>query len=131
MALDRHDFEQGILRVGDLLISPSTNLLDLEGQYAAKGETSSSVSYTLRQTVSFAGVAMTVRCLFRQARLAQVTLSPVNAAGPRDAWDLSRAFLEALMGCTDKTYPWGRVETRLFPDYHDDYHGGDVYITYF
>ena len=130
MALDRTDFEGGVLRVGDLLLSPRTNLTELEGQYATKGETSGSVSCTLRQTLSFAGIVMTVRCLFRQDRLAQVTLSP-RAAGPQEAHGLSRAFLEALMGCTDKTYPWGRVETHLFPDYHDDYHGGDVYITYF
>ena len=131
MELDRHDFSRGILRVGDLLISPRTYRSELEGQYAARGETGGSVSYLLLRTVSFAGVAMTVRCLFRRDRLAQVTLSPADAAGPREAHGLSRAFLEALMGCTDKTYPWGRVETRLFPDYHDDYHGGDVYITYF
>lgn len=131
MELDRNDFSRGILRAGELLISPRTTAAALEGRYAARGETSGSVSYTLRRTVSFASVAMTVRCLFRRDRLAQVTLSPADAAGPREAHGLSRAFLEALMGCTDKTYPWGRVETRLFPDYHDDYHGGDVYITYF
>ena len=131
MELDRNDFSRGVLRAGELLISPRTTAAELEGRYAARGDTSGSVSYTLRRTVSFAGVTMTARCLFRQGRLAQVTLSPMDAAGPREAWDLSRAFLEALMGSTDKTYPWGRVETRLFPDYHDDYHGGDVYITYF
>ncbi len=40
-------------------------------------------------------------------------------------------FLRPLIGRGNVArFPWGEVTTWLEPDYHDDWHGGDIYITF-
>ena len=82
---------------------------------------------------------MRVYCTFRKGRLEQIDLHPVKekkregyfeAIELEEDYELSCRFLESLIGCRQKKYDWGTIETYLTPDYHDSYHGGDVYMTY-
>ena len=136
------DLEKGIVRLGGVRLSADTTAAELE---ALSRDPDQGVRrrqdwlYSFDGVICAGGVAMRVYCSLRDGRVEGIDLNPVKekkgqgyfeAAELEEDYDLSCRFLEALMGCTCKKFDWGTIETYLYPDYHDSYHGGAVYMTY-
>lgn len=146
MYVEKEQLEKGILTVGEIAVSPRTTPAEFLALYQNNKDLFTSVNlwkntsfFGLRQPVSVGDISMRVYCHFDADRLERIELHPLrapNSAGYFEAEELRKdyaqscRFLEQLLGCTAKAYPWGKIETYLYPDYHDSYHGGDVYITY-
>ncbi len=89
-------------------------------------------SANLEEYIVHDGVAVRPILFFRgDGSLRKLDMVPKGDLSPDTSYYRCRDFLRPLIVWGDEArFSWGEVMTYLTPDYHDDWHGGDIYITF-